>query len=172
MDTHPTSSQTTSPQTTSVDVDIQISDTLAEQAHTFPSEHDLNLWISEALKTQNARSLTHQEISIRITDEQESAELNFQYRHKNSSTNILSFPADIPDYINSPLLGDLLICAPVLEREAKEQNKTLTSHWAHIIVHGTLHLLGYDHIHEQEAATMETLEIEILKNLGISNPYS
>jgi len=169
MDSHPTSSQTTSPQTTSVD--IQISETLSEQARTFPNEQDLNLWISETLKTQNARSLTHSEISIRITDEQESAELNNLYRHKNSSTNILSFPAEIPDYVKSPLLGDLLICAPVLEREAKEQNKILSSHWAHIIIHGTLHLLGYDHIHEQDASEMETLEIEILKNLGISNPY-
>ena len=108
---------------------------------------------------------------MRIVDEQESAELNEQYRHKQGPTNILSFPVEVPDGIELNLLGDLVVCAPILEKEALEQHKALADHWAHIIVHGVLHLLGYDHIDETEAELMENKEITILNKLTIKNPY-
>ncbi|TAL48469.1 MAG: rRNA maturation RNase YbeY [Methylovulum sp.] len=114
------------------------------------------------------------EIVIRIVDEQESAELNEQYRNKHGATNILSFPFEAPDIagIEFDLLGDLVICAPVLEREAQQQNKTLADHWAHIVVHGVLHLRGYDHINDDDADIMEHKEIIILQQLNINNPYT
>ena len=97
--------------------------------------------------------------------------LNKQYRHKIGPTNILSFPIEVPEGIDLNLLGDLVICAPLLEKEALEQNKPFMSHWAHIIVHGILHLLGYDHIDDDEAEIMENKEIKILSTLNIENPY-
>src|SRR5690606_24067449 len=93
------------------------------------------------------------------------------YRHQDKPTNVLSFPADIPAELNLPLLGDLVICAPVVEREAMEQRKTLEAHWAHMVVHGTLHLVGYDHITEPEAEEMESLETKILTGMGFPPPY-
>jgi probable rRNA maturation factor len=111
------------------------------------------------------------ELSIRLVDEDESAELNGQYRGKNGPTNVLSFPFDAPVEISPRLLGDLVICVPVVEREAKEQSKAAEHHWAHMVVHGCLHLLGYDHIDDDDAEEMESLEIEILQSLDIANPY-
>jgi probable rRNA maturation factor len=108
---------------------------------------------------------------IRIVDEDESAQLNETYRHKSGATNVLSFPFDVPEGIELNLLGDLVICAPVLSREADTQNKTIMAHWAHIIIHGTLHLLGYDHIDDVDAQEMEEKEIALLQTLSISNPY-
>lgn len=135
-----------------------------------PSEHQIQQWVDAALTGLDRDT----EIVIRIVDEQESAQLNEQYRHKHGPTNILSFPFEVPDIaeIELNLLGDLVICAPVLEKEAKEQNKSLADHWAHIIVHGVLHLLGYDHIDEAEADIMESKEIAILNTLNINNPYT
>jgi probable rRNA maturation factor len=109
---------------------------------------------------------------VYIVDETESQELNFQYRKKNKPTNVLSFPADIPDEVGVPLLGDLVVCAPVVEREAKEQGKTLEAHWAHMLVHGTLHLLGYDHIEDDEANVMEALETRLITQLKFPAPYA
>ena len=96
---------------------------------------------------------------------------NARYRHKPGPTNVLSFPfeADIP--LEVPLLGDLVICAAVVEREAREQDKPIEAHWAHMLVHGTLHLLGYDHVTDAQAHEMETTEIQLLQQLGFSNPY-
>lgn len=134
-----------------------------------PSEQDLQTWIDSAL-----HDYAHDtEIVVRIVDEPESAALNSQYRHKQGATNILSFPADLPEELelDLELLGDLVVCAPVLEREAKEQNKVLQHHWAHIIIHGVLHLLGYDHLNDTDAEEMETKEIALLQTLNISNPY-
>lgn len=114
---------------------------------------------------------------IRIVDEKESAELNQHYRHKPGPTNVLSFPFEWPEGLDrlehedTTLLGDLIICAPVVEREAIAQNKPLLHHWAHMTVHGLLHLRGYDHIEEHEAEEMEIKEIAILKKLHIENPY-
>ena len=116
------------------------------------------------------------EIGIACVDVTESQELNLEYREKDKPTNVLSFPSDIPEEMLSLLdaepLGDLVICIPVVLQEATEQQKTPTDHFTHLLVHGILHLLGYDHeISEAEAEEMEALEIEILKKLGIANPY-
>ena len=132
-----------------------------------PTDTQLELWVNTVL----AKAEEELELTIRIVDETESAQLNETYRHKNGATNILSFPFEVPDGIELNLLGDLVICAPVLEREAAEQNKPLYNHWAHIVIHGTLHLLGYDHIDDADAEEMESKEIELLQTLSIPNPY-
>lgn len=115
------------------------------------------------------------DIGVRIVDEDESRVLNRDYRGKDKPTNILSFPSDLPEFVRTKLetalLGDLVICAPVVRREAEEQGKTEQAHWAHLTVHGVLHLLGYDHIEDDEAAVMEPLEIAALASLGLPNPY-
>jgi probable rRNA maturation factor len=111
------------------------------------------------------------QLTIRITDEAEIQELNRTYRHKDKPTNVLSFPFEAPPGVEIPLLGDIIICAAVVAREAGEQGKPLQAHWAHMVIHGTLHLLGYDHIDETEAEQMEGLEITLLAGLGYANPY-
>jgi probable rRNA maturation factor len=132
-----------------------------------PTAEAFELWIGAAL----AGELEDAEVSLRIVDAAEITALNHQYRDKNYATNVLSFPADLPEELGLPLLGDIVICADVVEREAIEQSKTSTAHWAHMVVHGTLHLLGYDHIDDDEAECMEGREIEILQQLNFPNPY-
>lgn len=114
-------------------------------------------------------------LGVRIVDEAESAEINLAYRQKDYATNVLSFGADIPEVIVDSLeeipLGDLLICAPVVAREAKEQGKILNAHWAHMLIHGILHLHGFDHEDDADAAEMEALESTILLSLGFEKPY-
>lgn len=134
-----------------------------------PSVENIELWITAALHSDE---LNQAEVSVYIVDEAESEELNSQYRGKNKSTNVLSFPADIPDEVGIPLLGDLVVCAPVVEREAQEQGKSLEAHWAHMLIHGTLHLLGYDHINDDEADVMEALETRLITQLHFPAPYS
>jgi len=133
-----------------------------------PDRQQIQLWVDTALDDYDQDT----EIVVRIVGVEESAELNEQYRHKSGPTNILSFPVDVPEGIELDLLGDLVICAPVVEKEALEQDKPLAHHWAHIIVHGVLHLLGYDHIDDDEAELMENKEIAILNKLHINNPYT
>ena len=137
------------------------------QSQQIPAADDLERWISIALRSQ----VEEAEVSVYIVDEDESQELNAQYRGRDYPTNVLSFPADIAEEVGVPLLGDLVVCAPVVEREAKEQGKTLQAHWAHMLIHGTLHLLGFDHIDDDEAETMETLETQIVTGLGYPAPY-
>lgn len=132
-----------------------------------PDKADIQQWVDAALADYDQDT----EVVVRIVDVHESAQLNKQFRHKPGPTNILSFPADIPEGIGLNLLGDLVVCAPVVEREALEQQKSLSHHWAHIIIHGVLHLRGYDHIKDDEAEAMEAKEIAILQKLNISNPY-
>jgi probable rRNA maturation factor len=132
-----------------------------------PSDEQLIQWSKMALQDVHRPV----EMVIRIVGEIESALLNQTYRHKEGATNILSFPVELPDEIDLNLIGDLVICAPVLEREAQSQNKPLINHWAHIVIHGTLHLLGYDHIDEEDTHTMESKEISLLNLLMIPNPY-
>ena len=134
-----------------------------------PASASFRRWVEAALKSARRRKAT--EVSIRIVDADEGQALNLQYRGRDYATNVLSFPADLPPGVNLPLIGDLVICAPVVAREAAEQGKTAAHHWAHMTVHGTLHLLGYDHIDDAEAEAMEALETRILAGLGIPDPY-
>lgn len=136
-------------------------------AAQLPSEALLRQWCECALAQQKPDA----ELSLRIIDEVEMQALNAQYRQKDKSTNVLSFPSDLPAELNLPLIGDIVVCPQVVEREATEQNKTIEAHWAHMMIHGTLHLLGYDHIEDEEALQMEALEIELLNTLGYPNPY-
>jgi probable rRNA maturation factor len=146
-------------------LDIQV----ATQAPELPDSGQIQCWVDAVLADVSNDS----EIVLRIVDEAESAALNQQYRHKAGSTNILSFPSDLPEDVelDADWLGDLVVCAPVLAREAQEQHKRLHDHWAHIVIHGILHLLGYDHIEPEDAEAMEALEIRILQQLDINNPY-
>ena len=148
-----------------LELDLQI----ASQAQQLPSAAQFRAWCEVALRQRTADS----ELTIRLVDEAEGRELNHSYRHKDYATNVLSFPADVPDeLLDIPLLGDLVICAPVVEREAGEQGKSLEAHWAHLVIHGCLHLLGYDHIEEAEAEEMEALERTLLAELGHPDPYA
>ncbi len=112
------------------------------------------------------------ELSVRIVDADEGRALNRDYRDKDYATNVLSFPAELPPGVPLPILGDLVLCAPVVAREAEEQGKPLKHHYAHMLVHGVLHLLGHDHMDEAEAEAMETIEREVLAGLGIPDPYA
>ena len=134
-----------------------------------PAPVSFRRWVEAALA--GARHRRAAELSIRIVGTREGRTLNRTYRDKDYATNVLSFSTDLPKGVRLPLLGDIAICAPVVRREATEQGKSVADHWAHLTVHGVLHLLGYDHIVEAEAIRMEALETRILKGLGISNPY-
>lgn len=144
-------------------VEIQLETT----AINYPGPGLFQQWVDAVLNDPDQSS----EVVIRIVDDAESAELNERYRHKSGPTNILSFPFEAPPEVEIELLGDLVLCAPVIQREAQEQHKLPEHHWAHITIHGVLHLLGYDHINDAEAEQMEALEIEILQTLNIANPY-
>jgi len=134
-----------------------------------PAEDEFRRWIGAAMASQPSRGDT--EIGLRLVDVEEMARLNATYRGKPGPTNVLSFPADLPAELGLPLLGDIAICAPVVRQEAQEQHKSLAAHWAHMAIHGTLHLLGYDHVDEDEAVEMETLESAILADLHYPCPY-
>jgi probable rRNA maturation factor len=133
-----------------------------------PDKSQFNDWVNAALAGDAA---AERELTIRIVDEAECAELNQTYRKKNGSTNVLSFMHEDPPGVSTGILGDLVICAPVIRREAMEQNKTLPAHWAHMVVHGVLHLTGHDHEEAEQAEKMESLETEILTGLGFDRPY-
>ena len=132
-----------------------------------PAATSFRKWVAAALDGR----IREADLAIRIVDAKEGRALNRHYRGKDYATNVLSFPAELPEGVKLPLLGDLVICAPVVAREAKEQGKTVAAHYAHLTVHGTLHLLGWDHEDEREAEAMEQLEREILAELGIEDPY-
>jgi len=132
-----------------------------------PEQTLFERWVKAALKQLNEEC----ELSIRLVDKEEGAELNSTYRGKEGPTNVLSFPFDSPMPMEPRLLGDLIICVPVVEKEALEQEKKLDNHWAHLVVHGCLHLLGYDHMEDDEADIMESLEVVTLQALNIDNPY-
>lgn len=136
--------------------------------------HSMLKYVGQTLKHLDYDSPC--DISIRLVDDQESHQLNLHYRQKDKPTNVLSFPSELPEEILNMLdsmpLGDLVICVPVVLSEAAEQQKTPEAHLAHLVVHGTLHLMGYDHeTSEQDAEDMEALEIEIMQQLGFDNPY-
>ncbi|MUH71170.1 rRNA maturation RNase YbeY [Psychrosphaera haliotis] len=147
----------------SVDLDYQNASTDTN----IPSEEQCLAWLTAFLPQFKDVS----ELTVRIVDEEESQQLNGDYRGKEKPTNVLSFPFEAPAHIELPLLGDLVVCAQVVNKEAQEQNKTAEAHWAHMLLHGSLHLLGYDHIEDADAEEMESLEIEILNEMGFNNPY-
>lgn len=151
-------------------LDVQIADELEGWAAYLPTDDELQQWATAAL--QERTEFAEPELTIRLVHNEESQELNRDYRGKDKPTNVLSFPFDAPPEVPIELLGDLIICAPVVQTEASEQGKTPQAHWAHMVVHGCLHLLGYDHIKDDEAETMENLERQIMAALGFSDPYS
>jgi len=147
----------------SITVDFQNDNGLLD----IPSSKHFSKWIRASMRGP----FDNLEQTIRVVDEAESQSLNLKYRGKDAPTNILSFPAEIP-HIDYQCLGDLVICAPLVAIEAREQDKELCAHWAHLIVHGMLHLQGFDHQTDDEADKMEALEVEILSTLGYLNPYN
>lgn len=160
-----------------VELELQIATT----AKTLPHPSQFKEWVrvvfSDHAIAVNKNKLNNIEITIRIVDEEEITDLNYHYRHKQGTTNVLSFPSEkippvIAEEFDYNLIGDIVICAAVVEHEAKQQNKELLSHWAHMVIHGILHLLGYDHEKEQEAYLMENIEIDLMKQLGFLSPYN
>lgn len=145
-------------------IDLQIA---CEQETGLPTAEQIEQWATAAVQPQSDEV----EMTVRIVDEAESHALNLNYRGKDRPTNVLSFPFECPNEVELPLLGDLVICRQVVEREAQEQDKPLMAHWAHMVVHGSLHLLGYDHIEDDEAEEMESLETQIMIGLGFADPY-
>ena len=135
-----------------------------------PSATSFRRWVKAALRGAKRRKGT--ELSIRLVDIDEGQALNRDYRGKDYATNVLSFPAELPPGVNLPLIGDLAICSPVVRREADEQGKLARDHWAHMTIHGVLHLLGFDHIEDHDAEVMEALETRILATFGIADPYA
>lgn len=134
-----------------------------------PKKKQLRLWAQSALK----KTKQDCELTIRIVDREEMTTLNESYRKKAGPTNVLSFPSCLPEGVEleTPLLGDIVICADVVNHEAQEQNKSTEAHWAHMVIHGLLHLQGYDHETEAQAKIMEPLEVELMSSLGFPNPY-
>ncbi|MEZ8158125.1 rRNA maturation RNase YbeY [Vibrio splendidus] len=148
----------------SIVLDLQIA---VENEQGLPTEQDIQLWLDKTIPQFQENA----ELTVRIVDTEESHQLNHDYRGKDKPTNVLSFPFEVPPGIELDLLGDLIICRQVVEKEAEEQNKPLLAHWAHMVVHGSLHLLGYDHIEDDEAEEMESLETEIMQTMGFEDPY-
>lgn len=132
-----------------------------------PEIKDFQGWVEAALKPYKKPF----ELTIRLVNSDESRQLNYQYRGKDKATNVLSFPFEVPEGIELDLLGDLVICVDVVEQEAIAQHKNSSAHWAHMTVHGCLHLLGFDHIEDDEADEMEALETKIITGLGFAAPY-
>lgn len=151
--------------------DITISDALVSDVadsgdDDVPEPEMLQSWAAAAY-LENTPAIA----SLLVTTSAEIQQLNKQYRDKNKATNVLSFPMESPEEVDVCLLGDIVLCAAVIKQEAKQQSKTSASHWAHMVVHGMLHLQGYDHTEDDEATDMEQLEVDILSQLGFSNPY-
>ncbi|MDH5231142.1 MAG: rRNA maturation RNase YbeY [Nitrosopumilus sp.] len=150
----------------SIVVDIQWADDLSDGLY-LPGEEQISQWAKASLQHQ----VDQAELSIRVVSDNEMQNLNQQFRGKANPTNVLSFPADLPEGLDVDLLGDIVIAASVVAREAEEQCKPVESHWAHMVVHGCLHLLGFDHNNDADANEMEHLETEIMQQLNFENPY-
>lgn len=148
-------------------LDLQLAAGVAD----VPDAARFSRWVETVLALAPVPAREEAELTIRVVDEAEGAELNARFRGREGPTNVLSFPFEAPPGVELPLLGDIVICAPVVARQAREQDKAEEAHWAHMVVHGVLHLLGFDHRDEAEAAGMEALETEILAQLGYPDPY-
>lgn len=155
-----------------LDLGIELSDEVVSD-DSIPAVEDFSVWVQQALEVANYQPVADApvQISIRIIAEAEMAELNGHYRGKPQPTNVLSFPAELPEGVPLNVLGDMVACAPVIAREALEQSKPSSAHWAHMTLHSILHLLGYDHMRDDEAEAMESLEIAAMTMLGFANPY-
>ena len=149
--------------TATSDITVQV----AVSGLPLPSARDIHRWATQALEAQQAAG----ELVVRIVDEAEMSALNARYRGKQGPTNVLSFPCEGFAGVDSGILGDIVICAPVVQAEALRQGKDVQAHWAHLVIHGVLHLLGFDHLHEAEAHAMEARETELLHRLGYDDPY-
>lgn len=147
-----------------LEVDVQI----ASDEDDLPDPAELRIWAGAAVEGYRDDA----ELTIRVVDDAESAQLNTTYRQKAGATNVLSFPFEPPPGVEMALLGDIVICAPIVRQQAREQSKSLNSHWAHMVVHGALHLLGFNHKKENDAEEMEAIEARILSRLGFDNPYA
>lgn len=158
----------------SVNVELQV----ACRTETIPNQDEIRGWIEDTLRMSGNADTGEYGVVVRVVDERESRALNYRFRQQDKATNVLAFPATGGDPVAGPPappslpLGDLAVCAPVLEREARQQGKTPAAHWGHLLVHGTLHLLGYDHQDERDAAQMERLETGILAERGVADPYA
>lgn len=147
----------------SIEVDVQY----AVEAGDLPDAAQIEGWVRAALHGRRRAA----QLTVRLVGEQEGTELNERWRGKRGPTNVLSFPVEGLETVAPQLLGDVVICAPVVEREAREQHKRAEAHWAHMVIHGTLHLLGFDHIDDAQAREMEGIETQLLRELGYPAPY-
>ncbi len=148
-----------------LEIDIQLA--MEGSCGHVPSRASIESWVLAACSRQCADA----QLTIRIVDYAEMRTLNENYRGKTGVTNVLSFPFAEPERVMPPLLGDIVICGPQVEKESRGQGKPIKDHWAHLVVHGVLHLLGYDHLDDTDATLMESLETNILSDLGIPDPY-
>ena len=142
-----------------------------EQTGDLPPRRDVSRWANAAARCSGAVVPAGTELCVRIVDAEEGAQLNREFRGKRGPTNVLSFPFEQPPGAHLPLLGDVAVCAPVVRREASEQHKSVTAHFAHMTVHATLHLLGHDHQDDAAAQAMEALETRVMTRLGFDDPY-
>ena len=152
-----------------MNVDVQV----ASDAGDIPGKNAIRDWVERAVRAADPDR--EADVSVRIVDEQEMRTLNRNYREQDKPTNVLAFPAGDTGFVppgETPFLGDVVVCAGVVAREADEQGKALEHHWSHMLVHGTLHLLGYDHAADPQAQAMEALERRILASFGIADPYA
>jgi probable rRNA maturation factor len=149
-----------------VDIEMSVSESLESEEEDIPDAALLQQWAEHACLSDD-QLVT----SVRIVGNDEMRELNNTWRGSNQPTNVLSFPMQSPDDVDLKILGDLVLCAPVIKAEARQQHKPVLAHWAHMVVHGMLHLQGYDHVDDKQADEMEALEIRILEQLGLDNPY-
>jgi probable rRNA maturation factor len=167
--------QPASPTTTDSPLALALDLQIACNNRSVPSHEHFTRWASASLDLAGFAASNRNlpvELCIRVVDTEESQTLNADYRGKDCPTNVLSFAMEVPDSIPELYLGDLVICADVVSEEAQAQHKTLTDHWAHLTVHGILHLLGFDHIEPDQADAMEALETRILASFGIADPYT
>ncbi len=148
---------------------LRVSIQYASTAPALPDKAAIVRWAQTALDGCDRDAV---DMGVRIVDEDEIAQMNSRYRKKSGSTNVLAFPFESPPQVRSDLLGDIVICAPLVCREAREQNKPLSAHWAHMVVHAIMHLRGYDHRTPGDACIMEGMETRVLERLGFPDPYT
>lgn len=161
---------------TTIDAVLELDVQNPNKFSNIPDNDDFQQWAEAGLQSNNSENNHGYSVVIRVATEAESQQLNYDYRQKDAPTNVLSFPFEMPDLpettcVEPRHLGDLIFCQPVIAKEAIAQNKTLFQHWAHLVIHGMLHLQGFDHINDDDAIKMESKEIQLLNQLDFPNPY-